>query len=51
MYAFTKMRLAWCHGYFRAWFVKELDTNAERVYREHYERIRKVCPKGEIVGF
>jgi hypothetical protein len=51
MYAFTKMSLTWLHGYFKAWSVKELDINAEKVYREHYERIRKMCLEERLLDY
>ena len=38
-------------GFFRARSKKELQQNAKTVYKEHYELVRRVCPKERLLEF
>ena len=38
-------------GFFRAGNKKELQQNARMIYKEHYELVRRVCPKERLLEF
>ena len=38
-------------GFYRAGNTKELQQNAKMIYQEHYELVRRVCPKERLLEF
>ena len=38
-------------GFYRADTKKELQQNAKTIYKEHYELVRRVCPKDRLLEF
>lgn len=38
-------------GFFRAGNKRELQQNAKTIYKEHYELVRRVCPKERLLEF
>ena len=38
-------------GFYRAGNKKELQQNAKTIYKEHYEHVRRVCPKERLLEF
>jgi hypothetical protein len=51
MLAFHEMTRYWVRGYFGANTQKELEGTAKRVYREHYEMIRRVTPRKRLLEY
>lgn len=49
--AFHEMTRCWVRGYFGANSEEELEGTAKRVYREHYEMIRRVTPKERLLDY
>jgi hypothetical protein len=45
------MNRYWMRLYFHATTRAEAEQNARTVYKEHYERIRRVCPKENLLDF
>ncbi|OJJ43595.1 hypothetical protein ASPZODRAFT_73923 [Penicilliopsis zonata CBS 506.65] len=51
MYTFQEMTNTWVRGKFRANSRRELEQNARKVYRQHYETIRRVTPRERLLDF
>jgi hypothetical protein len=49
--AFHLLTRTWLRGYFGANSQEELEGTAKRVYREHYEMVRRVTPKERLLDF